>query len=291
MCTAFSWKNGTHYFGRTLDLEYSYAEETVLTPRKYPLPFCHMGTMREHYAILGIAAAEQSFPLYYDAMNERGLCMAALRFPGYAAYFHQSGRDVLAPHEVIVWILGQCASVRQARTLLARAVIAPIPFSENYPLSPMHWILADAEECAVLEQTAEGLSVYKNPAGVLTNAPPFPMQLRRLAAFEGELPGSDASAARFIRAAETARCAGKGDGSDISRFFRILGSVFRVRTKEGETETLYTSAYDTAARTLYRTTADNHRITAVRMEESAAEGDVLLRAPLTRADDILWEQL
>ena len=32
-------------------------------------------------------------------------------------------------------------------------------------------------ECITLESTKDGLHVYDNPAGVLTNNPPFPMQL------------------------------------------------------------------------------------------------------------------
>ena len=190
MCTAISHKTGGHCFGRTLDLEYSYAEAVTVTPRNFPLPFCRMGTMAAHYAVIGIATEADGYPLYYDGMNERGLCMAALRFPDSADYPSEAaGRDNIAPFELIPWILGQCASVRQARVLLARLHLTGIPFSEQYPLTPLHWILADGAETLVIEQTAAGTEIYENPLGVLTNNPAFPQQLRRAQAFAGGLPG------------------------------------------------------------------------------------------------------
>ena len=42
--------------------------------------------MREHYAIIGMARVEENEPLYFDAVNEKGLAMAGLNFVGYAHY-------------------------------------------------------------------------------------------------------------------------------------------------------------------------------------------------------------
>ena len=39
MCTAISFQTKDHYFGRTLDLHYSYDESVVITPRNYPFHF------------------------------------------------------------------------------------------------------------------------------------------------------------------------------------------------------------------------------------------------------------
>ena len=36
MCTAISLKAMGHYFGRNLDLDHSYNESVVITPRNYP---------------------------------------------------------------------------------------------------------------------------------------------------------------------------------------------------------------------------------------------------------------
>ena len=47
----------------------------------------------------------------------------------------------------------------------------------NLPLAQLHWIIADASGAITVESTADGLHVYDNPVGVLTNNPPFPMQM------------------------------------------------------------------------------------------------------------------
>ena len=72
MCTAATYKTKGFYFGRTLDYEFSYGEEITITPRNYPIPFRHMGTHDSHYAIIGMAHIAGDYPLYYDAMNEKG---------------------------------------------------------------------------------------------------------------------------------------------------------------------------------------------------------------------------
>ena len=76
MCTAAVYTTKSGYFGRTLDYEFSYGEEVAAMPRHYALHFRHAGELAEHYAILGMAHMAGGYPLYYDAMNEKGLGMA-----------------------------------------------------------------------------------------------------------------------------------------------------------------------------------------------------------------------
>ena len=80
MCTCITYKNGDFYFGRNMDLEYSFGECVVITPRSFPLHFRHNRYLPEHYAMIGMAAGSEAFPLYAEAVNEKGLCMAGLNF-------------------------------------------------------------------------------------------------------------------------------------------------------------------------------------------------------------------
>lgn len=48
--------------------------------------FREVGNLDHHFAIIGIAAGIADYPLYYDAINEKGLGMAGLNFSGYADY-------------------------------------------------------------------------------------------------------------------------------------------------------------------------------------------------------------
>ena len=87
MCTAATYKTKDFYFGRTLDYEFSYGDEITITPRNYPFHFRHSDKVLDnHYAIIGMAHVAGDYPLYYDAINEKGLGMAGLNFVGNAVY-------------------------------------------------------------------------------------------------------------------------------------------------------------------------------------------------------------
>lgn len=69
--------------------------------------------------MIGMAHIADGYPLYYDAMNEKGLCMAGLNFVGNAVYFEpKNGKENIAQFEFIPYILSHCDSVLQARKSL-----------------------------------------------------------------------------------------------------------------------------------------------------------------------------
>ena len=119
MCTAITYKTKSAYFGRTLDIECSYGEEVIITPRNFLFDFRHTGAQKSHYAIIGMGTVRDGYPLYYDAANECGLGMAGLRFAGNACYFSPiEGRENISSFELIPYILGSCKTVREARECL-----------------------------------------------------------------------------------------------------------------------------------------------------------------------------
>ena len=102
MCTAATYLSGDFYFGRTLDHSFSFGDEVTVTPRNYPFSFRHMGDLSTHYAMIGMAHIRDGYPLYYDAVNEKGLGMAGLNFVGNAHYWDPAaGRDNVAQFELI----------------------------------------------------------------------------------------------------------------------------------------------------------------------------------------------
>ncbi|MBE6559746.1 MAG: choloylglycine hydrolase family protein [Ruminococcaceae bacterium] len=321
MCTAISWKCGSHFFGRTLDLEKAHGEEVIVVPRHFPLHFRRAGKMEVHYAMIGIAVAADGYPLFFDAANERGLCMAALNFPENAVYMppaDSQGRiQDIAPFEFIPWILGRCASVREARDLLARTRAADISFSDTYPLTPLHWILADSAETLVIEPGEAGLALYENPAGVLTNNPPFPMQMfhlqqfRRLSAvdplpsFGAEipfaeysrglgsigLPGDFTSPSRFVRAAFLRANLSVGNESHLSAFFHMMDAVAVprgcVRLRDGgEVITRYTSCWDGESETYSSTVYENRQISSVKLRAHDLDCAEMIRYPLYTPESV-----
>ena len=119
MCTAATYKTKDFYMGRTLDYEFSYGEQITITPRNYEFDFRFAGKIKSHYALIGMAFVAGGYPLYYDAVNEKGLGMAGLNFVGNAAYEEALPEDEtevsqVAQFEFIPWILTQCATVAEA---------------------------------------------------------------------------------------------------------------------------------------------------------------------------------
>ena len=323
MCTAATYKTRDFYFGRMLDYEFSYGDEIVFTPRAFPFDFRHTARRDTHYAILGMAHVADGYPLYYDAMNEKGLCVAGLNFVGNAVYTAVlPGKENIAQFELIPWLLGSCASVAEVRTLLAGATVTYTPFSDKFPPAQLHWLIADRNEAITVESTATGLHVYDNPAGVLTNNPPFDLQMfhlndyMQLSPKQPEnrfsdalalrtysrgmgalgLPGDLSSASRFVRAAfvRAHSASGEDETASVSQFFHILGAVEQLRgcceVAEGKYEiTIYTSCCNADRGIYYYTTYDNARISAVDMHAENLDAKTLARfAPVTESQ-ILYQ--
>ena len=127
MCTALSYPGKRHYFGRNLDLEYSFHEEVVVTQRNYPFHFRCGITLQNHHAMIGIATVSENYPLYYESTNEFGLSIAALNFPGNAVYqCEKEDMHNITPFELIPWVLGQCKNVQEAKQILKKEGLTPL---------------------------------------------------------------------------------------------------------------------------------------------------------------------
>ena len=313
MCTAIHFSKAHHYFGRNLDLEYHYNEQVVITPRRFPITFRHAPSMPQHYALIGMATVVSGFPLYYEAVNEHGIGIAGLNFPQSAHYFPmQEEKDNITPFEFIPWVLGQCANMDEVRALLTRISLLDEPFSADYPLTPLHFMISHKGESLVVESTKDGLHVYDNPVHVMTNNPPFPMQLWNLANYislspaqpenkavpaislpltsngmgaQG-LPGDWSSPSRFVRAAfvlHNAQCADTEEAC-VSQFFHMLDAVAMPSGSvlvHGKPEiTVYSCCCNMDTGMYYYTTYENRTVTAISLYGSALDGSALTLYPL-----------
>ena len=94
--------------GTDLDYEFSYGDEITVTPRNYSFTLRHGGKLENHYAIIGMAHVAGNYPLYYDAINEKGLGIAGLNFVGNATYKPvnpDSDKKQITQFELIPFIL------------------------------------------------------------------------------------------------------------------------------------------------------------------------------------------
>ena len=323
MCTAISYRTDNHYFGRNLDLEYSYREQVVITPRNYPFRYRNGTTDSRHYAMIGMAVVDKGYPLYYEATNEKGLSMAGLNFPGNAVYFPEEDNRVnLAPYELIPWILGNYDSVQQVLPILSDINIRNEAYSKNYPLSPLHWMISDRERSIVLESMSDGLHIHENPVHVLTNNPPFEYHLHHLTQYMTlspnapknqfskdlhlspfslgmgamGLPGDPSSPSRFVKAAFVLHNSRhpRTESASVNQFFHILSSVAQQKgithvTGDEYEFTQYSSCCNTEKGIYYYTTYENQSITAIDLHCEDLSAKSLITYPLRKTWNVTYE--
>lgn len=323
MCTAVSFKAYNHYFGRNLDIDRDYGEVITITPRNFHLEFRMADSVKHHPAIIGTAAVVNDYPLYFDGTNEYGLSMAGLNFPENAHYNRVcQGKENIAPFEFIPWVLSQCRDISDVKALLENINIANINFSEELPNSPLHWLISDKEKSLTAEAVKDGLKIYDNPAGVLTNNPPFDYHMTNLNNYMNisakppvnrfseklnlspyslgmgaiGLPGDLSSASRFVRAAfSKLNSVIPADGNEsISQFFHILASVIQ---QKGCTHvdgnryeyTQYSSCCDTDKGIYYYKTYHNSQISAVDMNKENLNADRLITYNMINSQQIKYQ--
>lgn len=323
MCTASNYITKDHYFGRNFDYEISYNERVTITPRNYKFEYRLIDDIESHYAIIGVAAGVDGYPLYYDACNEKGLSIAGLNFEGNAVYLEEKeGMVNVTPFEFIPYILGTYSKVSEVKKALENINLVNINFSEELPLSPLHWMISDDTGAIVVEPLKDGLKVYDNPVGVLTNNPPFDKQLFTLNDYRSlsnrnpentfskdfdldeysrgmgaiGLPGDLSSSSRFAKVAFTRANSFSSDGEEesVSQFFHILGSVEQqngctfINDPDLYEYTIYTSCYNTNKAVLYYRTYSNSQITAVKLMSEDLDSSELINYRLETEEQIAY---
>lgn len=323
MCTTIALKTNNFYFGRNMDLEYNFGEQIVITPRNYHINFKSATSLNTHYSIIGMATVIDNYPLYADAVNEKGLCMAGLKFSDEKFYSKQldSNKSNITPYEIILWILGQCSNINQVKELLKNTHIVSIPFNDNISSTGLHWHIADSDSSIVVEYMESGIKVYDNPVGVLTNNPSFDFHLNNLALYLNlspkntqnvfsekagikaycngigsiGLPGDCSSPSRFSKAAYlilNSKCKNNEDSS-ISQVFHILDNVSSVRgsivLENGlDYATTYSSCINANRAIYYYKTYENNQITAIDMWKEDINSSNLIIIPIVEKQQILW---
>lgn len=301
MCTCIEFKTKDNYFGRNLDLECRFNEKVVITPRNYKFKLKNKTTINSKYSIIGMATVVDKYPLYAEATNEKGLSIAGLYFPKNAYFFNIVNSKLnLTPYELIPYFLSLYSTVEEVKENVSKLNITNIPFDEKLPITDLHWMISDGNQCIVIEQIKQGLKVYENPIGVLTNNPPFDYHINNINNYMNltpqhaenrfsdkihlqqygqgigaiGLPGDNSPASRFIRVAfnKLNSVCNKDEISSVTQFFHILDSVAMVQgttvTKEGKNDiTTYSCCMNTTKGIYYYKTYTNNQITAIKMTE------------------------
>ena len=312
MCTALSLtaKDGSHLFGRNMDIEYSFNQSIIFIPRNFKcVNKSNKKELTTKYAVLGMGTIFDDYPTFADGMNEKGLGCAGLNFPVYVSYSKEDieGKTNIPVYNFLLWVLANFSSVEEVKEALKNANIVDIPISENIPNTTLHWMISDITgKSIVVEQTKEKLNVFDNNIGVLTNSPTFDWHVANLNQYVGlrynqvpefklgdqsltalgqgtglvGLPGDFTPASRFIRVAflRDAMIKNDKDSIDLIEFFHILNNVAMVRgstrtVEEKSDLTQYTSCMCLEKGIYYYNTYENNQINAIDMNKENLDGN------------------
>ncbi|EEM88330.1 penicillin V acylase; cysteine peptidase; MEROPS family C59 [Bacillus thuringiensis serovar pulsiensis BGSC 4CC1] len=260
-----------------------------------------------------------------DGVNEAGMTCATLYFPGFATYSQSIDDNTtnLAPFDFVTWSLTQFNSVKELKKSVDSITFLDIPLPDLGLTPPLHWILADKwGDCIVLEPTSEGLKLYDNPLGVMTNSPEFNWHLQNLRQYIGlksepfaptewsnlplsafgqgsgsmGLPGDFTPPSRFVRAAYGKQNIQGIDSEEegVSALFHILSNCEvpkgGVITEEGALDnTIYTSVMCMESGTYYYHTYDCRQIIAVHLFHENLDTDEIKAYPFQRKQKIFYE--
>lgn len=321
MCTSIAMKNGDFYFGRNMDIDYDFGERVVVTPRYYPFKFRFENVSEKHFALIGMASLIDNYPLYAEAANEKGLCMAGLNFPDNAYYTESCDNNKynISVFELIPWILGKCSCIKEAKQLIEKTNIIDEAFKNEIPSAPLHWHISDKNKSIVLECMKNGVRVYDNPVNVLTNNPPFDFHLTNLSQYVNltvalpeshlcrtahvkpfgkgfgsfGLPGDFSPASRFVKTAYllTNSVCENEENKSVSQFFHILDSAAVVNGSiEADSDKPYFTTYSCCINAdkgiYYYKTYWNNQISSVEMNNVNLDTNCLAEVPIIKSQQI-----
>lgn len=184
-CTSMVFKaqDGTVIYARTMEWGASdLHSEMVLVPRVTAFSSALGGdktgmTWKSKYGYVGINAA--GLPYATDGMNETGLTVGVLFFPGFASYQEQSDEEQQTSVSVVDlanYLLGSFKTVVEVREAMLKIRVvrnADIEKEFGTPL-PLHHVVTDASGASIVIEYVDGkLSVYDNKVGVMTNSPGY----------------------------------------------------------------------------------------------------------------------
>jgi len=186
MCTAITLQFGEteNFFGRTMDFSYDIEPKLYVVPKNYAWQNALTGCkFHNTYSFIGIGQEKEDMLAFFDGVNEQGFAAAALYFAGFAKYSEQADlkRDAVSSLDFLHYILGKCGSLKDLNRALDNVSIIGVPDPVTQAVAPLHWIATDRTgESVVIEQTEDGLRLFKNPVGILANSPDFQWHMTNL---------------------------------------------------------------------------------------------------------------
>ena len=194
-CTEFrvSSEDSSVIIGRSMEFNLDLKSDLVVEPAgfihhavpKLGCPVSSIMTWNNSYRIAYLDVLD--LPFASDGLNEAGLSVGSLLFPGFAKFQDipiDRCDNAISSLQFPLWILGKFGTVRQLREALKEdsfplVWLAEVP--EIKVVFELHFSVYDATgDGIVIEYTEQGRKVYNNTLGVVTNSPPYDFHLTNI---------------------------------------------------------------------------------------------------------------
>ena len=191
-CTSMIFKaeDGTRIYARTMEWGASdLKSEMMLMPRAMSFSSA-LGegkagaAWKNKYGFVGVNAAGLAYAT--DGMNEAGLTVGALFFPGFAKYQEVKADELpvtVSNVDLVNYILSNFKTVDEVREAMPKIRVvrnAEIEKEFGTPL-PLHHVVSDATGASIVIEYMDGqLSMTDNKVGAMTNSPEYSWHLLNL---------------------------------------------------------------------------------------------------------------
>ena len=236
-CTALHLKakDGGVVVGRTMEFGLDVKSDAVIVPAgtklASSLPKKANGIQyTTKYGMVGLNFMGKH--MIVDGMNEKGMYVGALYFPGYAYYPQvqpETASKSMAPEDYVAWLLSNFSSVEEVKKNYNHVILVQNPQKEIGGESfPGHFLVTDTTGASVvIEPVKEGLKIYDNPLGVMTNSPTFEWHMINLSNYVNlsavNVPKIDLSKTKIRSFGQGSGLVGiPGDYTPPSRFVRAV---------------------------------------------------------------------
>jgi choloylglycine hydrolase len=228
----------------------------VVIPRNHQWELQLGGSYETEYGFVGTGRKINNDYILADGVNEKGLAIAELYYLNEADYITEADKNKLnlAPHEFIMWVLGNIASISELEEKIKGVNVVNAAISLLGIAPPLHFIVTDKTcRTVVIETENQKLTFKEDPVGVMTNSPSLEWHLKNLSNYlsvqpnnfperkiggfkikpfgqgtgTSGLPGGLTSAERFVRAVYLRIATDKGETykDGLNAIFRILDNV------------------------------------------------------------------
>lgn len=309
MCTSFTLhaKDESYMLSRTMDFSIEMAKTVTYIPQNFHLihDYSSSEMYQIKYAYVGMGALEDHCNIVFDGVNEQGLTAATLYFVNYANYADPQAVTTavkVAPDMVVGYTLGNYASVNEVKTAFEQNQIQIVD-EKNPTLGitpPLHYIFMDKTGATiVVEVMKDGVHVYDDTVGVMTNSPDYPWhennlnnyltvtpkqhepvnwlgkELHPMSQGSGNfgLPGDFTPVARFVRTAYLKNFMPQADDEygNLIKAENILKSVnvakgAVVTETDAQDFSCYRSFMSATSQTYYFATYNNQRVRKINLQ-------------------------